>query len=43
MQPQILEGHVKEVISSAKSKITELQTDISNLNREYDQVSNQVE
>ena len=38
----ILEGHVKDVISSAKSKIQELQRDIENLTREYDDVTGSV-
>ena len=38
----ILEGHVKDVITSAKNKIQELQQDIQNLNSEYDMVCGQV-
>lgn len=38
----ILEGHVKDVISSAKTKIQELQRDIETLTQEYDEVTNQV-
>ena len=35
----ILEGHVKDVITSAKTKITELQKDIEGLTKEYDDVT----
>ncbi len=38
----ILEGHVKDVISSAKTKIRELQADIESLTKEYDEVTDQV-
>ena len=36
----ILESHVKDVISSAKTKIQELQRDIEQLTREYEEVTN---
>ena len=35
----VLEGHVKDVISSAKTKIQELQRDIEMLTKEYDDVT----
>ena len=38
----ILEGHVKDVISSAKTKIQELQRDIEMLTKEYENVSESV-
>ena len=39
----ILESQVKEVITSAKSKIQDLQREIEMLNQEYDQVTAQLE
>jgi hypothetical protein len=38
----LLEGHVKEVITSAKSKITDLGKDIQVLEKDHEDVQNQV-